>query len=484
MPSNRYVVKKPIALIQAECENGGLKRSLTAANLVSLGVGAIIGAGIFVMTGQAAATHAGPAIILSFVFAGIACGLAALCYAELASVLPVSGSAYTYAYASLGEVFAWAMGWLLVLEYGVASATVAVGWSGYIVSFLKSIGIVIPAVLTVPYGEMVTLADGTQAAGLFNLPAFLGMLTVTGLLILGVKESANVNNVIVFIKAFVILLFIGIGAFYVNPENWHPFLPENTGVDGEFGMSGVLKAAGIIFFAYIGFEAVSTAAQEARNPQRDVPIGILGSLAVCTVLYIMVALVLTGIVPYSMLNVPDPIAVGVDAIGLPWLAFLVKIGAIAGLSSVMLVLVYGQTRIFYAMSRDGLIPSLFSRIHPKYQTPHLNTLVVGAIVAVVAGTVPLRTLGDLVSIGTLFAFIIICFSVIYLRVKEKDLPRPFKVPFYPLTPILGMLACGYLMWGLRATFPKLTIYFAIGVAIYFLYGQFNSRMRLLPQKAE
>lgn len=478
MSLQRYLVKKPIANIQKEAETGHLKRSLSAANLVSLGVGCIIGAGIFVMTGQAAAQYAGPAIMLSFVLAGLCCAFAALCYAELSSVLPVSGSAYTYAYASLGEIFAWAMGWLLILEYGVASATVAVGWSGYVTSFLsKELGIIIPAVLTAPYGQMVTLADGSQVEALFNLPASLGVAAVTGLLILGIKESANVNNIIVFIKLAVIVLFIVIGALYVNPANWQPFVPENTGVEGEYGYSGVLKAAGIIFFAYIGFEAVSTAAQEARNPQRDIPIGILGSLTICTILYMLVAAVLTGIVPYKTLNVPDPIAVGVDSIGLPWLALVVKLGAIAGLSSVMLVLLYGQTRIFYTMSRDGLIPSFFNRVHPKYQTPHLNTIVVGLLVGTAAGLVPLRTLGDLVSVGTLFAFTIICFSVLYLRMKQPDLNRPFKVPFYPFTPVLGMLCCAYLMWGLKDSLIALKLYFVVGLVVYFAYGQFNSKLR-------
>lgn len=478
MSIKRYLTKKPVALIQSESQSGHLKRTLSAANLVSLGIGCIIGAGIFVMTGQAAATHAGPAIILSFVLAGLACAFAALCYAEMASVLPVSGSAYTYAYATLGELFAWIMGWLLVLEYGVASATVAVGWSGYVTSFLgKELGIHIPAVLTAPYGQMVELADGSQVAAIFNLPAFIGILGVATLLITGIKESATVNNVIVAIKLSVILMFIIAGAFYVDVSNWDPFIPPNTGVEGEFGYSGVLRAAGVIFFAYIGFEAVSTAAQEARNPQRDVPIGILGSLTVCTVLYMLVSAVLTGIVPYQTLNVPDPIAVGIDAIGLGWLAKIVKVGAIAGLTSVMLVLLYGQTRIFYTMSRDGLIPSFFSKVHPKYHTPHLNTMFVGALVALSAGLVPLRTLGDLVSIGTLFAFTIICFSVMYLRRKEPELARPFKVPFYPYIPVLGMLACGYLMWGLKETLITLKFYFIVGLVVYFSYSQFHSRLR-------
>jgi basic amino acid/polyamine antiporter, APA family len=477
MSFSKFMVKKPIATIQAESEKGELKRTLSAANLVSLGIGCIIGAGIFVMTGQAAAQYAGPAIILSFVLAGLCCAFAGLCYAELASSLPVSGSAYSYAYASLGELFAWIMGWLLLLEYGIAASTVAVGWSGYIVSFLKDFGIVIGPEWANATGQMVELAGGEKVAAIFNLPAFLGIVAVTGMLIVGIKESASLNNLMVVIKVSVILLFIAVGIFYVNPDNWHPFIPENTGKDGEFGYSGILRAAGVIFFAYVGFEAVSTAAQEAKNPKRDLPIGILGSLAICTVIYMLVALVLTGIVPFKTLNVPDPMAVAVDAIGIGWLAFVVKIGAIAGLSSVMMVLLYGQTRIFYTMSRDGLLPPVFSKVHPKYQTPHVNTMVVGVLVALIAGMTPIKQLGDLVSMGTLMAFSIICFSVLYLRKTEPNMVRPFKVPFSPWFPILGMLCCFYLMYGLREMFWTLKFYFLSGLVIYFIYGARHSKLR-------
>ncbi len=473
----KYLVKKPVAQIQADSQKGELKRTLSAANLTSLGVGAIIGAGIFVMTGQAAAQHAGPAIILSFVLAGLCCAFAALCYAELAAMLPVSGSAYSYAYASLGELFAWIMGWLLLLEYGIAASTVAVGWSGYIVSFLKDFGIIISPIWAAAPGLPVTLEDGTAAVGVFNVPAFLGSLLIAALLVIGVKESATVNNIIVVIKVSVIVLFVAVGLFYVNADNWTPFIPEPTGKPGEFGYDGILRAAGMIFFAYVGFEAVSTAAQEAKNPQRDMPIGIIGSLTICTILYMLVALVLTGIVPYTMLNVPDPIAVGVDAIGLGWLAFIVKIGAITGLFSVILVLLYGQTRIFYTMSKDGLLPAAFSKVHPKFQTPYVNTIVVGVVVAVVAGMTPISKLGALVSMGTLLAFSIICFSVLYLRKTQPDLHRPFKVPFSPVIPILGILCCGYLMWGLRDVFWTLKFYFLAGLVIYFAYGQFHSKLR-------
>lgn len=482
MHLGRIFTKKPVAKIQSETANSELKRTLSAANLVSLGIGCIIGAGIFVMTGTAAANYAGPAIIISFVFAGLCCAFAGLCYAELAAMLPVSGSAYSYAYASLGEVFAWIMGWLLLLEYGVAASTVAVGWSGYVVSFLHSaVGIDLPASLTTPTYIMDHDTGALVNTGGFNLPAFLGISLMTSLLIIGVKESANVNNIIVFIKVAVILLFIGFGIFYVNTDNWSPFIPENTGEVGKYGWSGILRGAGVVFFAYVGFEAVSTAAQEAKNPQRDVPIGILGSLVVCTVLYMLVSLVLTGLVKYDTLAVPDPIAMAVDAIGLGWLSFLVKIGAIAGLSSVMMVLMYGQTRIFYTMSRDGLLPPLFSVVHKKFATPWLNTLAVGGTVGLVAATTPIDVLGDLVSLGTLCAFSIICFTVLYLRKKEPNLERPFKVPFSPYFPVLGILSCGYLISGLLSnpvTVKFYLVYLIVGIAVYFLYGMRKSKLHL------
>ena len=468
-------IKKSVARIQQESQAHALKRTLGRWNLLSLGIGCIIGAGIFVMTGTAAAQHAGPAIIFSFILAGLACAFAGLCYAEMASVLPVSGSAYTYAYATLGEIFAWIMGWLLVLEYGLASSTVAVGWSGYVVSFLNGFGLIIPPELTQPYGHVVTLASGDTITGLFNLPAFVGIMMVTTLLVIGVSESAKVNNVIVAIKLAVIVAFIGIGVFYVNPENWDPFIPENTGVDGEFGWSGIFRAASIIFFAYVGFEAVSTAAAEAKDPQKDMPFGIIGSLFVCTLLYIAVALVLTGVVKYTALNVPDPMAVAVDAIGLEWFSLIIKIGAITGLSSVMLVLVYGQTRIFYTMSKDGLLPKFFCKIHPKFQTPWINTMLIGIVVACAAALTPIGVLGDLVSIGTLAAFMIVCISVIYLRYKQPDLHRPFRVPFMPWLPIAGVLANGYLICSMPlATFIQLKWFFLAGLLIYFLYGRRHS----------
>jgi APA family basic amino acid/polyamine antiporter len=477
--------KKTIGLIQAEAKSHSLKRTLGRWNLVSLGIGCIIGAGIFVITGTAAANHAGPAIIFSFVFAGLACAFAGLCYAELASVLPVSGSAYTYAYVTLGEVFAWIMGWLLVLEYGLAASTVAVGWSGYVTSFLASFGWNISPEYSQATGKIVTLADGTTTEAIFNVPAAFGISMVTLLLTFGVKESANVNNVIVAIKLAVIIAFIAIGAFYINADNWVPFIPENTG-PGKYGMDGVLRASSMIFFAYVGFEAVSTAAAEAKDPQRDMPFGIIGSLIVCTILYMAVAAVLTGVVHYSALNVPDPLAVAVDMIGLGWFSFIIKVGAIMGLSSVMLVLLYGQTRVFYTMAKDGLLPKFISKVHPKFHTPYLNTLMVGAVVALAAGTMPIDELGDLVSLGTLAAFTIVCLSVLKLHYTDRDLKRPFKTPYKPWFPLIGIALCVYLIAQMpMETFIKLKWFFLLGAVIYALYGFRHSKMgKLLSNKAE
>jgi len=459
-------------------ESHRLKRSLGAFNLTSLGVGAIIGAGIFVMTGQAAANYAGPAILISFLFAGICCAFTALCYAELASMLPVSGSAYSYAYASLGEIFAWIMGWLLLLEYGTSAAIVAVGWSGYVVSFLHDFGINIPDYLKTPTVDIIDAGKVTSHfvfGSTFNLPAFLVVLVCCVLLVIGVKESANFNNVIVVVKLAVILLFVIFGFSHIDFHNLHPFIPANQGGD-KYGYNGILRAAGVIFFAYQGFEAVSTAAQESKNPKRDVPIGIIGSLVVCTIIYFLVAFVLVGIVPYTTLNVPDPIAVAADAVGLGWLSFVVKIGAIAGLSSVMLVMLYAQTRIFYTMSVDGLLPAMFAKIHTKFRTPYINTILVCVVIAAIAGVTPISILGDLVSLGTLMAFAIICFTVFYMRIKQPDMPRGFNVPLPFITPILGILCCSYLMYGLSEVFVTLKYYFIVGMVIYFAYGRWHSRL--------
>ena len=464
--------RKDVAALVARSESDRMARVLGPWNLTTLGVGAIIGAGIFVLTGQAAAQYAGPAVVLSFVLAGVACGLAGLAYAELASMIPVAGSAYTYAYATLGELMAWIIGWDLILEYSLGAATVAVGWSGYVVSFLAGFGVELPSAWTAARGAQVVLADGTAATGVFNLPAALIVLAVTTLLVVGIRESARFNATAVVIKVVVVLLVLWVGLPAVLPENWQPFIPENTGTFGEYGWSGILRGAGVIFFAYIGFDAVSTAAQEARNPSRDVPIGILLSLLICTVLYILVALTVTGIVPYRELGVPDPIAVAVDRLGTPWLAMVVKAGAIAGLSSVILVMLMAQPRIFYSMSRDGLLPPVFGRIHPRYRTPHVATVVTGAVVAVMARLFPIGVLGELVSIGTLLAFFLVCLGVVVLRRTDPGRPPPFRVPGSPWLPLLGALACLYLMAGLPgATWLRLVAWLALGIAIYFLWGQ-------------
>ena len=481
----RMMLRKTVAQVQRETQTSELRRSLGPWNLVFLGIGCIIGAGIFVRTGNAAALHAGPAVLISYAIAGIVCAFAALCYAELASTLPVSGSAYTYSYTTLGEFAAWVMGSLLLLEYGLAASVVAVGWSGYIVSLLADIGVHVPATLTGPAGYPKELADGTTITTVFNLPAFLVCAVLGLLLVLGVSESARVNNVIVAIKVSVLTAFILVGGVIIMQNwgtyapNWDPFIPPPTGEKGEFGWSGILRGASIVFFAYIGFEAVSTAAQEARNPGKDMPFGVIGSLVACTVIYILVSIVLTLIVPYTELNVPDPVAVAVDAFGpqWSWFASTIKVGAIIGLTSVILVLMYGQTRIFYTMARDGLLPKIFSRVHPKFRTPWINTLLVGLLVATAAGFFDINTLGDMTSVGTLAAFGIVSLTVIWLRITHPDIPRGFRVPFYPVFPALGVLSSFALIFSVET---RVLIFFGwfvlIAIILYFVYGMRNSEL--------
>ena len=456
-----------------------LKRSLRAIDLVMFGVGAIVGVGIFVLTGQAAATYAGPGIILSFIFAAVACGCAAVCYSEMAAMIPIAGSAYTFTYATLGEFLAWIIGWDLVLEYTLASATVSVGWSGYVLSFLRDFGIHIPARLcSAPYVYDPLTQGWVSTGATMNLPAVLIVTLVTVLLVAGIRESANVNTAIVFVKIGVIVTFILAGAAFIHRANWHPFVPPNTGQFGHYGWSGVLRGAAVVFVAYIGFDAVSTAAQETQNPQRDMPVGIIGSLIVCTLLYILVAGVLTGIVPYGNLNVPDPIAVGIDATKVFWLRPVIKIGAIAGLTSVILVMMLGQSRVFWAMAGDGLLPQWFSKVHPRLRTPYVTTAVTGTVVGISGGLLPIDVLAEMVSIGTLFAFVLVCGGVWVMRLTRPDVVRPFKTPWVPIVPMLGMASCLYLMLGLpSATWIRLIVWMLAGFTLYFAYARRHSKVR-------
>jgi len=504
----RIFLRKSVTQIQAENDQGQLKRSLGALNLVLLGIGCVIGAGIFVLTGRAAAEFAGPAIMVSFVITGVLCALVALCYAELASALPVSGSAYSYTYASMGEGAAWVMGLLLVLEYGLAASTVAVSWSGYFTSLLADMHLVIPPGLTAAPGAPVKDPSGAViATGVVNLPAIVIIGLITMLLVRGVSESATVNNIIVATKLTIVVAFIAIGSRYVHPALWSPLVPAEipvrpagTNMDiwhqigraliavitgdnsTKYGVGGVIHGAAIIFFAYLGFEAVSTAGAEARNPGRDMPIGILGALAICTVLYIATSAVLVGIVPYQSLDNAAPIALAVNQIGLPWFSAFVKIGAIAGLSSVMLVLLYGQTRVFYTMANDGLLPSALASVHKTFRTPWINTIVVGVAAMVAAGFLSLDALSDLSNVGSLAAFTMVCVTVIYLRRSDPNLVRPFRTPLFPATPILGAIMCVILLLSLMstpATRNFFLVYLVLGVAVYGLYGVRKAKLARL-----
>jgi len=479
MPRRLFSTKPVGELHEADTVNE-LHRTLDARALVMLGIGAIIGTGIFVLTGTAAANHAGPALVISFLIAGLGCGLAGLCYAEFASMIPVSGSAYSYSYATLGEVVAWFIGWNLILEYLFAAATVAVGWSGYVVSLCEQLGIHLPDALT---NAPLTKGSGhfeiVRTGALLNLPAVLIVAAITALCYVGIHQTARFNAIVVAIKVTVILLFIAFGVWVVDGANWEPFIPPNTGEYGHFGWSGVVQAAGIIFFAYIGFDAVSTAAQEAKNPQRDMPVGILASLAICTVLYVAVSAVLTGMVPYPDLNTPAPVALALDRHPeLRWLAGWIKLGAIAGMTSVMLVMLLGQPRIFYAMSRDGLLPPLFRKVHPTHKTPYVGTLITGSLAALIAGLFPVTILGELVSIGTLLAFTTVCIGVLVLRYTRPDLKRPFKVPAPWLVCTTGALVCTGMMISLpHDTWVRLFGWTALGFLIYFFYGYRHSELR-------
>lgn len=503
---------KPLAQLLAEAEDPGehgLRRTLGPWNLLALGIGAIIGVGIFVMTGTVAAQFTGPGVVYAFLLAGLACAFAGLCYAEFAAFIPIAGSAYTYGYATLGELFAWIIGWDLVLEYAFGAATVASGWGGNLTSLLQDFGLHLPpALMDTPgtvlvhfqgrWEPLAAAAKAIGAAGLdpatlphatahFNLLAFLPVLAVTGVLVVGISESARMNAFMVGVKVATVLAFIGIAGTFLlrHPElreaNWTPFLPANTGTFGQFGWSGIARASGVIFFAYIGFDAVSTAAQEAKNPQRDMPLGILGSLAICTVLYILVGLVLTGVVHYSRLNVAAPVALGIDATGLRWGSFLVKVGTFAGLSTTMLVMLLGQSRVFFSMSRDGLLPRWAGSVHPRFRTPWLSTLLVGGFVALFSALIPIGVLGQLVSIGTLLAFVIVCAGVWVLRVRQPQLPRPFRAPWVPFVPLMGIAISFLMMASLPLdTWIRLLVWLVLGFAVYFGYGRRHSRVGACP----
>ncbi|MDR0713348.1 MAG: amino acid permease [Bacteroidales bacterium] len=471
--------KKDISsMVGKSADSRGLRRTLSVTNLVALGIGAIVGAGIFVITGQAAANHAGPALTVSFLISATGCILAGLCYAELAAMIPVSGSVYSYSYATMGEFPAWFIGWDLILEYLFACSTVSVAWSGYMQSLLEGWGIALPH--SISQATFAHAEDGWHLTGsIINFPAVFIVCLVATMLLGGIRQSAAINNIIVVIKVCVILLFIGFGLSYIDTGNWSPYIPPNTGEFGQYGISGILRGAALVFFAFLGFDALSTAAQETRNPQKDMPRGILISLSVCALLYVAVTAVLTGIVNYKELNVDAPIAVAIDHAGkgLAWLSPFIKLGAIAGLSSVILVMMLGQTRIYYAISRDGMLPKMFSHIHGKTRIPHKATIFAGGVTALIAGLLPLNVLNELVSIGTLLAFTIVCISVVVLRYTQPDLKRPFKVPFIPVIPLLGAAFCILQMASLPwNTWLRLIWWTIIGCILYFTYGIRNSQL--------
>ncbi len=485
---------KPIATLRAEAEAAGehaLTRALGPLNLVTLGVGAVIGAGIFVITGQVAALYAGPAVPLSMILVGIACAFAGLCYAEMASAVPVAGSAYTYAYATMGEFAAWVIGWDLVLEYAAGAATVGVGWSAHFVSLLGLFGVHIPASLTAPPTQLCTAgqaaahAAGCTHAGLnltgaiINLPAVAIVAVMSVVLVIGIRESARVNTLIVILKVSIVLLVVFIGLARIDRSNWRPFIPANSGEWGTYGWSGVLRGAGLVFFSYIGFDSVSTTAQESKNPQRDMPIGILGSLVVCTVLYVVMSVVLVGMVPYRELNLPAPVAFAMERVGAPWwIRVSVDFGAVLGIASVILVMLLGQSRVFYSMSRDGLLGRWASQVHPRFRTPYLSTIYTGIAVCFATGLLPLQLLGTWVNIGTLLAFVLVCAGVWVLRHTRPDLERPFRTPLVPLVPLLGVLSCLGLMLTLPLdTWIRLLIWLVIGFGVYFGYSRKHSRLQ-------
>ncbi|MBA3815549.1 MAG: amino acid permease [Parachlamydiaceae bacterium] len=469
--------KKSIAELQISSEEEGpqLRRSLSAFDLVLFGIGTIIGAGLFSITGIAAAENAGPAIVISFLFAAVGCAFAGLCYSELSTMIPVSGSAYTYSYVVFGELIAWIIGWTLVLEYAIGAAAVAISWSAYALSLLEDFGLHFPTVIAASPWQLVKLRNGAVSEGVFNLPAVAIVVAVTIVLIIGIRESARANKIMVFIKLAATFVFIGTGIFYIDPANYVPFIPENTGTFGEYGWSGILRATGVVFFAYIGFDAISTTAQETKAPQKSLPIGILGSLTICSLLYILFAYVMTGLVNYKELDVAAPVAVAIAVTPFYWLDWIVKLVVLTGMTSVILVLLLGQSRIFYVMAKDGLLPKFFGELHPTYKTPWKSNLILLALVGLIAGFMPLSIVSHMTSIGTLLAFVIVCVGVMVLRKTKPEQPRPFTVPLYPWVPIGGILSCSLMILTLGIdSWLRLLGWLAIGLVIYFGYGRHHS----------
>jgi len=477
------MLKKSLELLRLEAAETGahtLKRSLNGVSLIAIGIGVIIGAGLFSLTGIAAANNAGPAVTLSFIVAALGCAFSALCYAEFAAMVPVAGSAYTYSYATMGELFAWIIGWDLVLEYSVGAATVAISWSQYLIKFLGKYGLHIPAQLVMSPFETATLADGSTVSGFVNVPAMLIVLAITAIVSRGTKGSAWFNALVVALKVAVVLVFIALGWQYIDPANYQPYIPANTGTFGEFGLSGILRGAGVIFFVFIGFDIVATMAQETKNPQRNMPIGILGSLAVCTVLFVLFGHVLTGLANYTEFkNSAAPVAIAIEKTPYAWLSSAVIMAILIGYTSVILVDLLGQSRVFFSMSKDGLLPPVFSRLHPRFNTPLQSSLLLGLFIALFAGFVPMAVVGEMTSIGTLLAFVMVCLGVLIMRRTNPDAPRPFRAPWVPVVPILGIVVCLVMMVSLPwETWLRLLAWLALGLAIYYGYGKKHSKLRL------